>query len=73
MQFIELNPVRAGMVAHPEDYLWSSYRYNVQGEPGLNADWLAPHEEYLRLGRDEADRQRAYRQSFQSVISSNEY
>lgn len=71
MQYIELNPVRAGIVAHPGDYRWSSYRYNAQGESGLNTDWLAPHEEYLRLGRNAADRQRAYRQLFQSVISSN--
>ena len=61
MRYIELNPVRAGMVAHPGDYPWSSYRHHAQGEPGVNADWLTAHEEYLRLGRNEADRQSAYR------------
>src|SRR5688500_13119076 len=25
-RYIELNPVRAGMVAHPSEYAWSSYR-----------------------------------------------
>src|SRR3546814_1967144 len=30
---IEMNPVRAGMVKHPADYRWSSYRINGQGEP----------------------------------------
>lgn len=69
MRYIELNPVRAGIVAYPEDYPWSSYCYNARGEQGLNADWLTPHEEYLRLGRDEADRQSAYRQLFRSAIS----
>ena len=27
-RYIELNPVRAGMVAHPADYRWTSYRAN---------------------------------------------
>ena len=26
MRYIELNPVRAGMVTHPADYPWSSYQ-----------------------------------------------
>ncbi len=28
-RYIELNPVRAGMVASPADYAWSSYRHNA--------------------------------------------
>ncbi len=31
MRYIELNPVRAGMVAVPADYPWSSYRQNAWG------------------------------------------
>ena len=31
-RYIELNPVRAGMVEHPADYPWSSYRANGEGE-----------------------------------------
>ena len=46
MRYIELNPVRADMVAHPRDYAWSSYRRNADGEAGANADWLTPHREY---------------------------
>ena len=72
MRYIELNPVRAGMVGYPGDYLWSSYRHHAQGESGLNADWLTAHEEYLRLGRTEADRQSAYRELFQAAISSHD-
>jgi len=33
MRYIELNPVRAGMVAHPQSYPWSSWHANV-GTPG---------------------------------------
>jgi len=69
MRYIELNPVRAGMVAHPRDYPWSSYRFNALGESGLNAGWISPHPEYLRLGRDAAERQGAYRQLFRAAIS----
>ena len=69
MRYIELNPVRASLVAHPRDYAWSSYCHNALGEPGPNADWITPHREYLRLGRSAADRQSAYRQLFRTAVS----
>ena len=72
MRYIELNPVRADMVAHPRDYRWSSYAFNAQGETGMNADWLAPHPEYLSLGRSAAARQRAYRQLFRAGLSGQD-
>ena len=68
MRYIELNPVRAGMVAAPQDYPWSSYRRNALGEGGSNTDWLSPHEEYSRLGRDDADRREAYQALFATAI-----
>ena len=34
MRYIDLNPVRAGMVAHPRDYAWSSHRKYAYGEGG---------------------------------------
>jgi len=33
VRFIETNPVRAGIVVRAEDYLWSSARSHVTGEP----------------------------------------
>lgn len=33
MRYIESNPVRAGMVAHPSLYQWSSYHHNASGQP----------------------------------------
>jgi putative transposase len=60
-RYIELNPVRADMVAHPADYRWSSYRANAQGE----ADGLVrPHPLYAALGADATSRQAAYRELF---------
>lgn len=29
-RYIELNPIRANMVNHPDDYKWSSYRFHAQ-------------------------------------------
>jgi len=56
-RYIELNPVRAGMVKRPEEYRWSSYRLNAWGDPG----WLTQHTEYRRLGGTSDARRRAYR------------
>ena len=61
MRYIELNPVRAGMVAHPAEYRWSSYRANAQGAPET---LLSPHALYLALGTDTDQRQAAYRELF---------
>jgi putative transposase len=60
-RYIELNPVRAGMVTHPADYRWSSYRANGQGEPDVV---VRPHLAYTALGSDAASQQAAYRELF---------
>jgi len=60
-RYIELNPVRAGMVDHPGEYRWSSYRANAQGE---SAPLLTPHPLYLALGGDPPAHQLAYRELF---------
>ena len=58
LRYIELNPVRAAMVAHPWDYRWSS----VHAHLGLCPDsrWH-PHPAYLALGVDSATRAMCYR------------
>ncbi|WP_227470360.1 transposase [Massilia sp. YMA4] len=56
-RYIELNPVRAGIVSKPEDYRWSSFR----GNAGIRKDaLLTMHGLYERLGTDENDRRTAY-------------
>jgi len=59
-RYIELNPVRADMVAHPAEYRWSSYRANAQGEADA---LLKSHPLYDALGADAASRQAAQRKS----------
>jgi putative transposase len=61
MRYIELNPVRAGLVRHPAHFRWSSYRANALGAPDA---LLTPHALYCALGRDAAERRAAYRRSF---------
>jgi len=65
-RYIELNPVRAGMVARPSDYVWSSYRANV----GLqDSDVVTPHTEYLSLGPTPTHRASAYRSLFDETLA----
>jgi putative transposase len=56
-RYIELNPVRAGMVDAPGKYLWSSYSANAEG--GL--DLLTSHPAYDALGTGAEQRMNAYR------------
>jgi putative transposase len=62
-RYIELNPVRAGMVRHPGDYPWSSYRRNTGSGTRMDKVDIAivPHPCYLALGGDAAARRGAYR------------
>lgn len=57
-RYIELNPVRAGMVAEAGDYPWSSYMARMGG---VGSDWLDLDPLYLGLGEDEANRREQYR------------
>lgn len=69
MRYIELNPVRAGMVGSPGQYAWSSFSQNALGAP---RGWLAAHPEYLRLGKDAEERAAAYRDLFSRPISDED-
>lgn len=60
-KYIELNPVRAGLVDDPVDYVWSSYRANTMGQ---SVKMWTPHENYLALGINQELRQKAYQQLF---------
>lgn len=57
-RYVELNPVRAGMVPDALAYEWSSARINV----GLDTcSVVIPHVEYVALAMGEAERRAAYR------------
>jgi putative transposase len=65
MRYIELNPVRAGMVAHPSEYPYSSYPHNAKGKA---EPLVQPHALYQRLGGTAEERQAAYRALFKARI-----
>lgn len=57
MAYIDLNPVRAGMVAQPQDYAHSSYAHYA----GLRSDPLiTPHSQFWTLGNTPFAREAAY-------------
>ena len=66
-RYIELNPVRAGMVDKAWLYPWSSYGTNGDGRP---SQLVTPHIRYLELGETPASRQAAYRGLFNQAISA---
>lgn len=65
MRYIELNPVRAGMVESPSHYRWSSFCHNA----GIREiGFIRFHEAYLALGKQGEDRYRAYKALFSRHI-----
>lgn len=60
-RYIELNPVRAGMVSDPSGYIWSSYQCSALGKV---SDLFKPHDQYLGLGDDLISRLENYRSLF---------
>ena len=67
-RYIELNPVRAGMVEKIEEYLWSSYAANALGASDL---LVSPHPLYLDLGADIEERLRHYREGFNNMMGKD--
>ncbi len=64
-RYIELNPVRAGMVSEPGAYPWSSFRHHAYGETD---DLVAVHPLYDDLDGTPKQRQAAYRSLFAEVL-----
>jgi len=64
-RYIELNPVRAGMVASPSAYRWSSHGHNVHGD---SDELITPHAVYHTLGANSAAQREAYQALFQAPL-----
>jgi len=61
MRYIEMNPVRAGMVDFPAEYRWSSYATNALG---IDNAIVKPHFLYLALGNSTDTRTKTYQDLF---------
>ena len=69
MVYIDLNPVRAGMVSQAADYPWSSHAHYT----GTRQDaWLTPHALYWALGNTPFARELAYAQLVQAGIEQSQ-
>lgn len=66
-RYIEMNPVCAGLAAHPGDYRWSSYGANADGR---SISLLDPHPAYLDLAAGHDQRLDAYRQLFGTPLET---
>lgn len=64
-RYIELNPVRAGIVRRPGDYAWSSHAYYAFGAPNR---LLTPHGHFNDLGTSAPSRTAAFLAMFGDAI-----
>lgn len=68
-RYVELNPVKAGMVANAGEYAWSSYQERILGKGQELLDYEG---EYLSLGRSDDERKQRYVGFLETGISSSE-
>ena len=68
-QYIEMNPVKAGMVKDLADYPWSSYQHNALGQTD---SLISEHSMYKELGASIEQRCDAYRKMFESQITTQQ-
>jgi putative transposase len=66
MAYIDLHPVRAGMVDAPESYPWSSHGHYVSGRPDR---LVTPHPIWWELGNTPFAREAAYRELVHAGLS----
>ncbi len=69
MRYVELNPLRAGLVSTIDAYNWSSYRANGLGTPDA---LIVPHPFYTSLGESPDIRQRCWRQICSEVMTEDQ-
>ncbi|TFH49634.1 MAG: transposase [Lysobacterales bacterium] len=56
-RYIDLNPVSAGMVVHPDEYRWSSFRQKTSDSAST---WINLDDCYIALGKTENERMQTY-------------
>lgn len=69
MAYIDLNPVRAGMVSEPSQYPWSSHAHHI----GLRLDRrITPHPLYWAMGNTPFAREAAYAELVRTGLPSQQ-
>lgn len=67
LKYIDLNPVKAGLVERPEEFEYSSYRFYAFGESDPLVDACPA---YLELAGTPEQRQRMYRSMVEAVLNA---
>ena len=67
-RYIELNPVRAGLIKCPSNYLWSSFRHNALG---VEDKIITPHAKYLYLSKMFSSCAHEYNNLFMKSLDDN--
>lgn len=68
-RYVDMNPVRAGIVSVPEAYHWSSYRARA----GLiDCDWLDPDPAIEALAATDSRRRECYRHLVRQIIGKDD-
>lgn len=66
-RYIELNPIKAKITKHPEEYPWSSYKVYAYGKDDEIVD---ANPIYMELGKTKAERQKNYRKDIHTETES---
>jgi putative transposase len=69
MVYIDLNPVRAGMVQQSADFKWSSHRHSI-GQ--VSNKWVTPHALFWGLGNTPFAREATYAELVQAGLGQRE-
>ncbi|MFH0959401.1 MAG: hypothetical protein V1897_11925 [Pseudomonadota bacterium] len=70
-RYVVLNPIRAGIVKHPGDYKWSSYKVTaglIKTVPFLTVDWILG-----QFGKSRREAQNEYMRFVQAVIGKTTF
>lgn len=68
-RYVDMNPVRAGMVEYPGDYRWSSHGYYSQG---AGDSLVQSHPLIVALAADDRARRGAYRRMFEMPLTDED-
>jgi len=68
-RYIEMNPVMAGMVRKPSEYVWSSYAANAESKVD---EIISQHAIYHALGNTDEERRLAYTALFRRPLKASD-
>lgn len=68
MFYVDLNPVRAGMIKHPKEYEFTSFHYYAHGKFD---PLITPAPSYLEMGSSPRQRQKIYSKMVEEILKDD--